>query len=177
MKSHRYLSRALSSLAFLLLFAFTLLPASAVNVRDNFQPGFFPVCYAEATANQTFAVTTYADLAVATCSLTPTRNDPTTAGSTQVNAKADLIQVSYTGQVSKATATTGTCGVFINGAVSTVTERITDFGEVQGVIAGTFIIPNTTVGVQTIKMQCKSADTNVFTVKNLHLFVAEIVRY
>lgn len=176
MKSHRF-SYLLSTLAFLFLFAITLLPASAVNIRDNFQPGYFPVCYAEATPNQTFATTVYADLAVATCSLTPTRNDPTTAGSTALNPKADLIQVSYSIMGSKATATTGICAVFVNGAILANTARTTDFGEIQSSMSGFFIVPNTTVGVQTIKLQCKSGDTNVFTVAFGHLFVAEIVRY
>lgn len=176
MKSHR-LSYLLSALSFAFLFAVTLLPASAVNVRDNFQPGYFPVCYAEATANQTFATTTYADLAVATCAFTPTRNDPTTAGSTQVNPKADLIQVTYSLMGSKATATTGICAIFVNGAILANTARTTDFGEIQSSMSGVWIIPNTTVGAQTIKLQCKSGDTNIFTVAFGHLFVAEIVRY
>lgn len=117
-----------------------------------------------ATANQTFATTSYADLAGTAITFVPTVNDPTQMASSYV-------MVSFELQGSKATATTGTCGVFINGAVSATTTATINVAGVDESFGGVYLVPNTTVGSQTVKVQCKSGDTNVFTVAKGQLVV------
>lgn len=167
-------------LAALLLALFAVAPihpAKAVVVGDTFPPTILIKCYADSTA-YTNATTSYTDLSAATCAFTPFRNDPTTAGNTTIPAKADFIRVTAYLRVSKATAGTGTCGIFVNGAIVTATERLTDFGEINAEMTLGYIVPNTVVGAQTVKIQCKSSDANTLTVTaGSHLIVEEIVRY
>lgn len=146
-------------------------------------PNIVPKCYAEATDAQTFATASYADLTLATCAFTPSRNDPTGASlqgaglSTSTTALADQIYVSYSVDGIKATATTGTCAVFVNGAVLARSARTSALFTNNGTLAWSGFVPNTTVGVQTVKVQCKSADTNVFTVNFASLTVMDVMRY
>ena len=62
---------------------------------------------ADATGGSTFATTSFADLAAASVSYTPLI-DPN-AGGLAGNVNTDNVIVSYSGDVSKATATSGTC--------------------------------------------------------------------
>lgn len=171
------LKRTMLAALLLLIGLLAPVPSSAVVIGDVFPPTIVVKCYADSTA-YTNATTGYTDLTAATCAFTPTRNDPTTAGNTTIPAKADLIKVSAYLRVAKGTAGTGTCAIFVNGAVVTATERITDFGEINAELTLGYLVPNTVVGVQTVKIQCKSSDANTLTVTaGAHLIVEEVVRY
>lgn len=127
----------------------------------------------DATATQTFATTAFADLANTSVAFTPAA-DPNRLEAPGTNLWPDYIHVSFSMDVSKATATTGSCGVFVNGAELAKTTRTVSSAASQVSMNGDFYIPNSTTGVQTVKLQCKSGDTNVFTVTNAHMIVEEI---
>lgn len=116
------------------------------------------------TATQTFAVTTYADLVGSSVSFTPSV-DPTQAvfpGGTNLNPV--YVRVVATLDVSKATATTGSCTPFVNGAVIAAMETFIASAAGRGTMVLDFTIPITSAATQTLKIQCRSADTNIFTV-------------
>lgn len=123
---------------------------------------------ADATATQTFATTSYADLAAATVTAKPLVYDPT--------VNSEYLWVVWTADVTKATATSGTCAVYINGAALAKTARTWGWIAAgnNGTIGGGFLLSNSTSGSQTVKLQCKSGDTNVFTVNNAELTVFEV---
>lgn len=162
----KLLKKALTTLTVCATVMFTGLAAYAAPAT-NFLPSIRIQGYADATATQTFATTSYADLAAATVSFVPVR-DPTVPAGT---AKDDLIKITWSADVIKATSTTGTCAVYVNGAVVAASARTIDVAAKQGVIGGTLMVVNSTVGTQTVKLQCKSGDTAVFTVNNAHLIV------
>lgn len=169
---NRLLASALA-VGLLLIGASNPVFASTTTISDTYKQDLRLKCYGESTADTTFATTSYADLTGASCSVTPTRYDPTAA----TNGVADLLVVTYSLDVTKATATTAVCAVYANGAVVATTARTLNYAAAQGVLAGRFIIPNSTVGAQTVKLQCKSGDTNTATVKLGHWIVEEYTRY
>lgn len=126
--------------------------------------------FGDVTAAQTFATTAYADVAGSNVTYVPTLNDCTTAA----RKAACLIEVSWSFDATKATATTGVCAVYVNGAVVASSAR-TVGAVTEDVIGGTFVFANSTVGSQTLKLQCKSGDTNVFTVNFGHVVYKEII--
>lgn len=127
----------------------------------------------DATATQTFATTSFADLAATSVVFTP-KADPNRLEAPGTIIYPDYIHVSFSMDVSKATATNGACGIFVNGAELAKTTRTVTSAAGQTTLNGDFYIPNTTTGAQTVKLQCKSGDTNVFTVNNAHMIVEEI---
>jgi hypothetical protein len=126
----------------------------------------------DATASSTFATTSYADLPAATITFTP-QVDPNRSEAPGTPIPADNIVVEFTADVSKATATTGTCAVFLNGAIVAKTARTIASAAGEGSMAFVGALANTTTGSQTLKVQCKSGDTNTFTVLNAHLRATE----
>jgi hypothetical protein len=132
----------------------------------------FPVGSVDATPASTFATTSFADLPGATLTLTP-QVDPNRVEAPGTPAIADNIVVEFTADVTKATATTGTCGIFVNGAQLAKTARTVTSAAGESSIAFVGAIANTTTGAQTVKVQCKSGDTNVFTVNQGTLRVVE----
>lgn len=139
------------------------------------------VAFGDVTAGSTFATTSYADLAGSNITFVPLVNDETTTGRNSGNfpgrVPAGLIEVSWSLEVSKATATTGVCGVFVNGALVASSARSTTFVTTADAqtIGGDFIFTNTTAGSQTLKLQCKSGDTNIMTVVFGHVVYTEIL--
>lgn len=128
------------------------------------------VAYGDVTAGSTFNATGYADLPGSNFTFTPTLNDETTAA----RLSPGLIEVNWSIDATKATSTTGTCAVFVNGAVVAASAR-TVGAVTEDVIGGDFMFPNTVVGPQTIKLQCKSGDTAVFTINFGHMIVREVI--
>jgi len=119
----------------------------------------------QATANSTFATTSFADLAGTPITFTPVK-DPTMtdAGATGVNSPAPTLVVDWSLDASKATATNGVCGVFANGALIAASTRNLTTGAGEGTLAGHYEVALTAGGSQVVKLQCKSGDTNVFTI-------------
>lgn len=175
----------LAPLVALAAFAALATPAAAAitTFTENTPPNIYLQCDGDATAASTFATTSYADLAGNVCTFTPHRNDPTGASlqgaglSSSTTAFADQIEVLWTGDVTKATATTGTCAVYVNGAVVASSARTASSSGGEENLAWSGLLANATVGQQTVKVQCKSGDTNTFTVNNAHLTVLEVMRY
>jgi hypothetical protein len=131
---------------------------------------------ATVTPASTFATTSYADLAGSSITLAPTKYDPTTAGrSALATPTADLIKVTWSLNAIKATATTMTCGPYINGALVAAAVHTLDFAGKNTQIGGVWVTANTVVGNQTIKIQCKSGDTNIGTVNFGQITVEELV--
>lgn len=149
---------------------------------DNAPPNIGLECDADATTAQTFATTSYAVVTLATCAFVPHRNDPTGAAlqgaglSTSTTALADQIWVSYSVDGTKATATSGTCAVYANGAVVALSARVATSAGGEESMAWEGFIPNTTVGAQTVQLECKSGDTNTFTVNFAHILVLDVTR-
>lgn len=77
----------------------------------------------------------------------------------------------YSVQASKATSTTGSVGVYINGALDTDTVRTGTFGQAE-VLDGCFGVARGSSGAaQTIKLQAKSGDSAAFTITSASLIV------
>lgn len=122
------------------------------------------------------ATTSYTDVTGSAITYTPTINDCTASGRVLNigQSRACLIKVTWSFDVTKATATTGNCGVYVNGAFVTASARYAS-STLRQTIGGVLVVPNTVAGTQTIKMQCVSADTNAITVNNGHVLVEEII--
>jgi hypothetical protein len=126
----------------------------------------------QATAGTTFSTTSYADLAGATVTFTPARDYLTTGAPGEPNPVGHL-HVLASLDVTKATATTGTCGVFVNGALLANTARTISQAAGEGVITLFADVTEAASGSQVVKLQCKSGDSNVFTVNLGQLYVEE----
>lgn len=166
-------------------FRHLILAAAAVSALA-FSAGFAPIADAatrqtnsvqvasvDATAGSTFATTSYADLAGATASFTPTV-DPNRTEAAGTTIQADTILVEFNADVIKATTTTGTCAPYVNGAVVAKFARTIDVAAKQATMTIIAPVPNTTTATQTVKIQCKSGDSAVFTVNNGVMRVVEI---
>lgn len=163
-----------AALVVLLLVSSSAVPsygAAALITRNGYIDNVKVIGYGDVTAASTVNVTTYVDLAGSNITYTPTYNDCTTAA----RLGACLIEVDFSLDLVKATAGTATCSPFVNGAVSTTAARtITSTGGNEN-IGGVFIVTNSTVGAQTLKIQCKNSDTNVLTVNFGHVVYREII--
>lgn len=127
---------------------------------------------ADATTGQTFATTSYADLVGASITVVPVRdNSQVDAG---VPNATDRLYVSWSADVSKATATTGECAIYVNGAVVAKTARFAASAAGRATIGGNLYVQPTNGVSQAVKLQCRSADTNIFSVANAQLWVLEV---
>lgn len=164
------INRLLGALAALLCLSSVASLAQAATTAPKREQGVFLQGVADGTST-TFATTSYADLTGASVSVTPSR-DPTrveAAGTTFTS----YIRVTATLNMSKATATTGVCAVYANGAEVAKTAQTVAFlsGAPNANVTGVWLLANTTAGTQTVKIRCKSADTNILTVSASHLIV------
>lgn len=167
------LSRSLGSLALAVCVAgavsFALLAhphhaiASATHTlpTDPASPNLYLEGVVDATASSTFATTSYADLPAATVTMPAVTYD---------NA-GDYAYVCYSADVIKATTTTGTLAIWINGAVVAKTARTIDVAAKQGTMGGCFTLALTAQTANIVKLQGKSGDTATFTVNNAELTV------
>lgn len=134
------------------------------------------IAFGDVTAAYANSTTSYTDVTASAITYTPSVNDCTTAGRVLNTGRTYpcLIKVEWSFDVTKSTATTGNCGVYVNGALVTASERYASSAAARAQIGGVLVVANTVVGAQTVKMQCVSADTNAFTVNNGHMVVTEI---
>jgi hypothetical protein len=92
------------------------------------------------------------------------------------------LRVMWTADVTKATSTTGSCAIYLNGTVVPGSVRTEGYAGGEGVLAGyadlSYPANNFNVGsptqVQTVTLQCYSADTATFTVNRAQLHVDEV---
>lgn len=161
----------LASLASPSVAAVVLLPGLSGTTTPNYRL----VAFGDVTAGYSNATTSYTDVTGSSFTYTPPRNDCTAAGQVLFGGQsyACLIRVVWSFDVTKATATTGNCGVFINGAIVAASIRTATNPNRQA-IGGVLVVANTVVGTQTIKMQCVSGDTNAFTVNLGHVIVEDV---
>jgi hypothetical protein len=169
-----------ASLAALCILAASMPQANAavalVAAQNQYTtPNVRLVAFGDITGGYSNATTSYTDVTGSSFTYTPPRNDCTTAGQVLFigQSYACLIKVTWSFDVTKATATTGSCAVFVNGAVVANSARFASSAARQ-TIGGVLVVANTVVGTQTIKMQCISADTNALTVTNGHVVVEDI---
>lgn len=111
-----------------------------------------------ATAASANATTSYVDVPGVTFSVPATNKQ----------YGYQFIRVCYWGDVTKATATTGTVGVFANGAVITASEMtVASAAGAKAVISQCYTVARSSAAAQTVKLQYKSGDTNAFTINNM----------
>lgn len=82
--------------------------------------------------------------------------------------------VCYAIDGSKATSTSGTVGIFVNGALDADTVQTGTFAAGHISVGGCYSIPNTLATAQTIKLQAKSGDTAAFTINQASLTVFRV---
>jgi hypothetical protein len=177
------LSHMLSSAALAMCFAAAIAcPAEAAVtvVQGSFPQNSKLYAYGPMTQGTTFATTVHTIVPGGSVSFVPTVNDETTAGrnSTQnglTTRGAGLIEINWAIDGTKATATTGNCDLFINGAEVTDSQRSMGVGE--DFIGGSYVVANTTVGAQTVGVYCWSGDTNTFTLNRGFMTVREVLPY
>lgn len=173
MKSQRLRTFIMGAVGLAALAFASLADAQAAPTR---LPNIRPLGFADATAASTFATASYADLPAATLSFIPAR-DPNQTCAPSEPCPIPRLHVFASLDVIKATATTGTCGIFVNGALLAKTARTIDTAAKQGTLSLVLDVPESVTYVGTplvVKLQCKSGDTNVFTVNNGLLYVEEV---
>lgn len=116
-------------------------------------------------ANTTNATTAYVDVTGAAVAVAAATEDPT-----QV-ASYGMLRVNYSAILSKATATSATLGVFVNGAIVADTETLVLQTQGATRVSGSFLIARSSAAAQTVKLQVKSADTNIATVSKAYIDV------
>ncbi|MFZ3194080.1 MAG: hypothetical protein WA154_12860 [Moraxellaceae bacterium] len=170
MKNSHKLFGPLSALfASIAIIALAGSPAGAQTRVSNVR--HFPA--AEATAGQTFATTSYADLVNAAVTFVPVRDNTAVEAPGGVYA-TDRLFVQFNADVSKATGTTGECAIYANGAVVAASSRFSHFSAGRNSMTSmAWVIPATGAS-QVVKVQCRSADTSIFTVTNATLVVQEV---
>ena len=96
--------------------------------------------------------------------------------------EAETLRVTWSVDAIKATATTGTCGVYLNGSLVTRSPRVlgsTANGNIGGYLElskqnGDNVNTGSGTETQTVALYCKSGDTNTFTVNAFVLNVQEV---
>lgn len=152
------------------MFALVAIPASQALAQQGQATTMRLVGVAAGTPGSTFAVTSYADLPAATLTFTP-QFSPTETNAPGTPVRPQYIIVDWSADVSKATGTSGNCSVYANGAVIAASSRSSHFSAGINSIGGRYTVANSVNGAQTVKLQCRSADTSVFTVNTAQMTV------
>ncbi len=137
--------------------------AAVVSMARTNQINFTSYQSAQAAAaDYTNATTSATDISEATVTV-PSR--PNRTGATE------YYEACFYAQAIKATSTTGSIDLVVNGSAVTVARRTIDFGTINGVIVGchTAAVPVKTSFI--VKLQGVSGDTAVFTVSDAHIIV------
>jgi len=166
---------ALASAILIAAFAVPVGPAFAQNttsVQSSLRNERLVSSVDASAVPQNFATTSYADLTGASVTFIP-QVDPTVPAYYGGPNRTDLIRAYFTADVTKATATTGNCALYVNGAILAKTARYIASAAGRGTLSFDYVVPNTSASSQTVKVQCQSADTNALTVTNANLVVME----
>lgn len=143
-------------------------PAFATDVinttADNYSPNISVLCVTNATAGYTNSTVTPSDITGASCAV-PAFNGDFAKG---------FIRTCFYADATKATATTGAIGVFVNGALVTASKRFISSAAGQGDLQGCYTVARADGNAQTVKLQGVSGDTNLFTVANLVMEVSTL---
>lgn len=134
----------------------------------NYLPATTFFAVADATANYTNATTTASDITGASITI-PKSSKPLTGNSTGASATASAIRVCYYADAGKATATTGTITVLVNGVSVAGAARTINTAAVRGSLSACYVVARPVATSLVVKLQGVSADTNTFTVYNAEL--------
>jgi hypothetical protein len=85
---------------------------------------------------------------------------------TNKNYNNQFVEVCYYASATKATSTTGTIGVYANGAEITASERSITSAAGISTMASCYVVARSSAAAQTVKLQFKSGDTAAFTINN-----------
>lgn len=111
----------------------------------------------DATAAYTNATTSYTDIAGVSFSVPATLKQ----------YSKQYIRVCYFADATKATATTGIIGVYANGAIIAASERAIASSAGRSTMSSCYVVARSSAAAQTVKLQAKSGDTNIFTIAQL----------
>lgn len=144
-------------------------PALADNIAITAQSGtVLRFAHADATANYTNATTSATDIAAATVTVPSTRY-PITGTSASSSGVAQYVKACYTADATKATATTGTITLLVDGVSYAAAAR--SIGVMRGTLAACAYVARPVATALVVKLQGVSGDTNTFTVHNAQLSV------
>jgi hypothetical protein len=109
-----------------------------------------------------------------TASVTPI-NDPNAVNfpGYTLGGPYEHLRISWSADVTKATSTTGSCSIYVNGAVYTPSQRAIGYAGGEGVISGVLDVADTVTGAQNVQLQCNSADTAAFTINRASMSIDE----
>lgn len=174
-----FLKNILSAVAALFAAAALFVLGSGPALADNysgvkFQPSTVYFAVADATANYTNSTTTASDITGASITLPLTRRPLTGNSSGGASANVLALRVCYYADAGKATATTGTITVLINGVSAAAASRQISSTSGRGDVAACFITARPVATSLVVKLQGVSGDTNTFTVYNAELTVEEL---
>jgi hypothetical protein len=148
-------------LAGLLVLSLPTAPAMATDViaAARGQNNIIAMGVVTATANYTNATTSESDITGATMTIPASR----VTGATQ------YYKACYWADVGKATATTGTVRLYVNGSAVAAADRIFNVAAVRGSAAACYAGARPTNSSFIVKLRGVSGDTNTFTVYNATL--------
>lgn len=139
-------------------------------------PTIRPLGSTQVTAASTFATTSYAALPASSISFIPAR-DPNQLCAPGEPCPVPHLHITANLDVTKATATTGTCVIVANGAAITNTARTVTSAAGESTMA---LFADVTESVTytgtplTVSLECKSGDTDTFTVNNGQVYADEV---
>lgn len=116
-----------------------------------------------AATDYTNATTGLTDISEATVTV-PSRS----AG---FSGATEYYEACFYAQAIKATSTTGSIALLVNGSEVTIARRTIDFGTINGVVVGCHTAATPTKASFVVKLQGVSGDTATFTVSDAHLIV------
>jgi hypothetical protein len=158
------MKRIYTFFATLALACLSVTPALAAPVfapGGTYIPNNMVVCVSDATAGYTNSTATPSDITGATCAVPAYDGD----------YSKQYIETCFNADVTKATATNGAIGVFVNGALVTASKRFATSAAGQSDLSGCYTVARSSGAAQTVKLQGVSADTNLFTVANCQFAV------
>ncbi|WP_420381694.1 hypothetical protein [Novosphingobium sp.] len=179
MKQNLFRRCTTATLATLASVALLCLPS--VAMADNISPvGFLPTTtvfgVADAVAGYTNSTTTASDITGATLTI-PKSTKPlvgnTSGGPTGI---ASALRLCYYADAGKATSTTGTINLVVNGVTIANAARQINFNAARGDAAACYVMARPVATSFVVKLQGVSGDTAAFTVYNAQL-TAEVLYF
>jgi hypothetical protein len=100
----------------------------------------------------------------ATTSATDLTGTSIVVSATKKRYDLQYFQVCWTADATKSTSTTGSVGVYVNGALAAGSTRFIASAAGRGTIGGCYVVARSSAAAQTIALQGVSADTASFAV-------------
>lgn len=135
--------------------------AAPIVAVTRSQPANTSFAIAEATANYANSTVTASDITAATVTVPASK----TKGATE------YYRACFWADAGKATSTTGTISLVVNGSTVTAASRVFNTAAVRGSVSNCFVGARPTTASFIVKLQGVSGDTAAFTVYNAQLLV------